>query len=124
MSTFVRARPLLVDLGPPARKRPPRKRVKNSNTNENKQRISPSIAEKAVCTANFAPFLDFFGKSFSISASSQVPWVQHGFALTSALPPQEAAGSSPATPADFLLVNFVRRALYRLSNPRYLSISE
>src|SRR6266849_4388811 len=55
VSTFVRARPLVVDLGPPARKRPPRKRVKNSNANENKQLISPSITENAVYAANFAP---------------------------------------------------------------------
>ena len=36
------------------------KRVKHSNANENKQLISPSIAENAVCAANFAPFLHFF----------------------------------------------------------------
>ena len=37
--------------------RPPRKRVKNSNANENKQLISPSIAQNDVYAANFAPFL-------------------------------------------------------------------
>jgi hypothetical protein len=38
--------------------------VKNSNANENKQLISPSIAENAVCAANFAPFLHFFENHF------------------------------------------------------------
>ena len=42
------------------RQRPPRKRVKNSNANENKQLISPRIAENAVCAANSAPFLHSF----------------------------------------------------------------
>ena len=61
------------------------------------------MAEKAVCTANFAPFLDFFGKSFSISASSQVPWVQHGFALTSALPPTGGSGFQSRHSRRFLI---------------------
>jgi hypothetical protein len=43
---------------------PPRKRVTNSNANENKQLISPIIAENAVCGANFAPFLHFFENHF------------------------------------------------------------
>jgi hypothetical protein len=34
--------------------------VENSNANQNKQLISPSLAENAVCAANFAPFLHFF----------------------------------------------------------------
>ena len=39
---------------------PPRKRVENSNANENKQLTLPIIAENAIYPANFAPFLHFF----------------------------------------------------------------
>jgi hypothetical protein len=41
--------------------------VKNSNANENKQLIAPSIAENAVCAANFAPFLRFLKIIFNFS---------------------------------------------------------
>jgi hypothetical protein len=41
-------------------KRSASKAGEKSNANENKQLISPSIAENAVCAANFAPFLHFF----------------------------------------------------------------
>jgi hypothetical protein len=51
---------------------PPRKRVKNSNANENKQLISPSIAENAVCAANFAPFLHFFESHFQFQLLPQL----------------------------------------------------
>jgi hypothetical protein len=38
----------------------PRKRVENSNANENKQLTSPIIAENAAHAANFAPFRHSF----------------------------------------------------------------
>jgi len=39
---------------------PPRKRVENSNANENKQLTSPIIAQNTVYAANFAPLLHLF----------------------------------------------------------------
>jgi len=52
--------------------KPTRKRVQNSNANENKQLISPSIAQNAICAANFAPFLHFFLKIIFNLVSSQL----------------------------------------------------
>jgi hypothetical protein len=46
--------------------------VKNSSANENKQLMSPSIAQNAVYAANFAPFLHFFENHFQLQASLQL----------------------------------------------------
>ena len=50
--------------------------VKNSSANEKKELISPSIAENAVCAANFAPFLHFFENHFNFNFNFfATPWL-------------------------------------------------